>query len=208
MTDIAEMNYAEAIEAVAHEQKRLLEFISQSLNAMREGRDIMQLKAFYESFLVLSEIIGDSIKNILTDTSLTTDLYERINTLLDNQEQLVTLNSVLESLGKELKTLSEVEKTQSLSQIAVEGLDAILLTLTDLAHAYNDIDMTLLANMTSEDGKGLSGIRQSYLGAEKDLEAGNKAMLVSATNHMDQLRGLFGKIGNNYKKLATAPVSG
>ena len=207
MMNIAEMSSAEAIEAVALEQKRLLEVISQSFNAMREGKDIMQLKAFYESFIVLSEIIGDAIKHILTDASLTTDLYERINTLLDNQEQLVTMNSVLESLGKELKTLGEVEQTQSLSQIAVEGLDAILLTLIDLAQDYNDIDMTMLANMTSEDGKGLSGIRQSYLGAEKDLEAGNKAMLVSATNHMDQLRGLFGKIGNNYQKLAAAPGS-
>jgi CPA2 family monovalent cation:H+ antiporter-2 len=207
MTDIGGMNAAESIEAVALEQKRLLEVISQSFNALREGKDIMQLKAFHESFHVLSEIIGNAINDILTDTSLTTELYERINTLLDNQEQLVTLNSVLESLGKELKTLSEVEKTKSLSQIAVEGLDAILLTLIDLANDFNDVDMTMLANMTSEDGKGLSGIRQSYLGAEKDLEAGNKAVLVSATNHMDQLRGLFGRIGSNYQKLATAPAS-
>ena len=167
----------------------------------------MHLKAFHESFHVLSEIIGNAINDIMTDTSLTTDLYERINVLLDNQEQLVTLNSVLENLGKEIKTLSEDEKTHSLSQIAVEGLDAILLTLIDLAHAYSDIDMQLLANMTSENGKGLSGIRQSYLGAERELEAGNKAVLVSATSHMDQLRGLFGKIGTNYQKLAVVPES-
>jgi hypothetical protein len=207
MANISGMEAAESIEAVALEQKRLLEVISQSFNAMREGKDIMQLKAFHESFHVLSEIIGNAISDILTDPSLTTDLYERINILLDNQEQLVTLNAVLEDLGKELRNLSKVEKTHSLSQIAVEGLDAILLTLTDLAHAYSDIDMQLLANMTSENGRGLSGIRQSYLGAEKDLEAGNKAVLVSATNHMDQLRGLFGKIGTNYQKLAAAPVS-
>ena len=98
---------------------------------------------------------------------------------------------MLENLGKELRTLSKVEKTHSLSQIAVEGLDAILLTLIDLSQTYSDIDMELLANMTSENGKGLSGIRQSYLGAENELEAGNKAVLVSATNHMDQLMGLF-----------------
>jgi Trk K+ transport system NAD-binding subunit len=207
MANIDEMKAADSIEAVALEQKRLLQVISQSFNGMREGKDIMHLKAFYESFRVLSEIIGNAINGILTNSSLTTDLYERINILLENQEQLVTLNSVLENLGKELRTLSEVEKTHSLSQMAVEGLDAILLTLIDLAHAYSDIDMQLLANMTSEDGKGLSGIRKSYLGAEKDLEAGNKAVLVSATNHMEQLRGLFGKIGANYQKLAIGPVS-
>ena len=207
MANIDEMDAPDSIEAVALEQKRLLEVIAQSFNAMREGKNIMHLKAFHESFTVLSEIIGNAINDTLTDTSLTADLYERINVLLDNQEQLVTLSSVLENLGKEIKTLSENEKTRSLSQIAVEGLDAILLTLMDLAHAYSDIDMQLLANMTSENGKGLSGIRQSYLGAEKELEAGNKAVLVSATNHMDQLRGLFGKIGTNYQKLAVVHMS-
>jgi len=207
MADIAGMEASESIAMVTSEQKRLLEMISQSFNAMREGKDIMHLKAFHESFHVLSEIIGNAITDILTDASLTPDLYERINVLLDNQEQLVTLNSVLENLGKEVKKLSENEKTRSLSQIAVEGLDAILLTLIDLAHTYSDIDMQLLANITSENGKGLSGIRQSYLGAEKELEAGNKAVLVSATNHMDQLRGLFGRIGTNYQKLAAVPVS-
>ena len=60
--------------------------------------------------------------------------------------------------------------------------------------------------MTSENGRGLSGIRQSYLSTEKELETGNKAILISATNHMDQLRSLFGKIGANYQKLAIAPV--
>jgi len=47
--------------------------------------------------------------------------------------------------------------------------------------------------MTPEDGKGLAGIRKTYLGAEKDLEAANKAVLVYATSHMDRLRGLFGE---------------
>ena len=51
------------------------------------------------------------------------------------------------------------------------------------------------------------GIRQSYLGAEKDLEAGDKAVLVAATSHINQLRGLFGKIVINYQKLAVIPVS-
>jgi CPA2 family monovalent cation:H+ antiporter-2 len=204
MTELSGKTPEQSIEAVALEQKRLLEVISQSFNAMREGKGVLRLKAFHESFHVLSEIIRAAIQDILTDASLAHELYERINTLLDNQEQLESLNSVLENLGKELKRLEEHEQTQPLTQIAVEGLDAILLTLMDLANAYNDIDMQLLANMTSEDGKGLAGIRQTYLGAEKDLDASNKAILVSATNHMDRLRGLFGKIGANYQKLASS----
>jgi len=120
----------------------------------------------------------------------------------------MSLNAILESLGKELRKLSKVEETRLLSQIAVEGLDAILQTLIDLAHAYSDIDMDLLSKMTSENGQGLSNIRQHYLGDTKDLEAKNKAVLISATIHMDQLRSILGKIGSNYQRLAIAPVSG
>ena len=66
--------------------------------------------------------------------------------------------------------------------------------------------MEFLANMTSEDGRGLSSIRQSYLSAEIGLLTGNKAVLVLATNHMDRFRNLFGKIGANYHKLAITPA--
>ena len=86
----------------------------------------------------------------------------------------------------------EDDATRALSEIAVEGLDAILLTLKDLAEEYNDTDLELLRNMTSGDGKGLAGIRESYLSAERELASDSKALLVSATNNMDRLRGLFG----------------
>jgi hypothetical protein len=79
-----------------------------------------------------------------------------------------------------------------------------LLTLKDLADDYNDTDLELLRNMTSGDGKGLASIRESYLSAERDLATGSKARLVSATNNMDRLRGLFGHVADNYRRLAGA----
>lgn len=208
MVGMSEKTAPESVDSVQLEQRRLLKVTSLSFNAMREGSDIMQLKAFHESFHVLREIIGKAINDILKDTSLSADLYERLNILLDNQEQLMNLSNILESLGKELRNLGKVEITHSLAEIAVEGLDAILQTLIDLADIYNDIDMDLLTKMTSDDGGGLSNIRQHYLGDAEDLDAENKAVLVSATNHMDQLRGTLGKIGSNYQRLAVAPVSG
>ena len=76
MDDLAGKSSSEAIESVGLEQKRLLEVISQSFNAMREGKDIMQLKAFHESFLVLSEIIGSAINEILTAISTGSNLSQ------------------------------------------------------------------------------------------------------------------------------------
>jgi hypothetical protein len=140
----------------------------------------------------------------MSNASLSPAEYERINILLDNQHQLISINEALEDLGKELKNLEKIEKTSALSHMAVEGLDTILLSLKDIASDYDEIDMVLLKNMTSDGGKGLSRIRESYLGAEAELDAGTKALLLSSTNHMDRLKSLFGSVGENYKKLAVA----
>jgi len=191
----------EAIGKVEREQARLLDIMSKSFNGLREGRDIMYIKAFHESFKTLSTIVGKAIVTLISNASLSPDEYERINILLANQDQLVSVNTVLEDLGKELDILSRYDKTAALSRMAVEGLDTILLSLMDIANDYSDEDIVLLMSMTSERG-GLSRIRESYLGAELGLEAEMKALLMSSTNHMDRLRSLFGSIGENYRRLA------
>ena len=104
-------------------------------------------------------------------------------------------------MGHELKALKKDEKTKSLSEMAVEGLDVILLTLKDIAGDYDEDDMLMLEVMTSNEKGGLFRIRESYLGAEKDLDASGKSLLLSSTNHIDRLRSLFGQIGSNYRRL-------
>ena len=193
---------SEAIKKVEHEQARLLTVMSKSFNALREEKDIMHIKAFHDSFKVLSEIIGDTILIIMREATLSAAEYEHINILLDNQQQLISMNEALEDLGVELKALEKIEKTNVLSHTAVEGLDTILLSLMDIANEYDDVDMMLLKNMTSDEGKGLSRIRESYLGVDTVLEPAAKALLLSSTNRMDRLRTLFRHVGENYRKLA------
>ena len=162
----------------------------------------MQLKALHESFDVLSEIISKAISDLLAQASLSPEQYEAINVLVDNQDYLARTNDAMDALSRELALMAEEDATRALSEIAVEGLDAILLTLKDLAEEYNDADLELLRNMTSGDGRGLASIRESYLNAERDLSSDSKALLVSATNNMDRLRSLFGHLANNYRRLA------
>lgn len=89
-----------------------------------------------------------------------------------------------------------------MAETAVEGLDAILLTLIALSSDYSDFEMKLLDRMTSSSAKGFAGVRERYLSAARDLDVDKKALLLGATNHMDRLRVLFGEVGNNYRKLA------
>jgi hypothetical protein len=104
----------------------------------------MHIKAFHDSFKVLSEIIGGVITELMSSTSLSPKEYERINILLDNQHQLISMNDTLEKLGHELKAMKKDDKTKSLSEMTVEGLDAILLTLKDIAGDYDEDDMLML----------------------------------------------------------------
>jgi CPA2 family monovalent cation:H+ antiporter-2 len=202
--NISDQAAAEAIGMAMREQTRLLNVIADSFNAMREGKDVMHIKALHESFAVLSEIISSALERIMEESSPGPAEYERLNILMANQQELEAMSELIQSLGRELRGLAKADETRSLAEIAVEGLDAILLTLMDLAGSYSDFDLEILQKMTAEDGRGLSGIRETYLSAERDLDTSQKAVLLSATNHMDRLRGLFGRIGANYQKLASS----
>ena len=190
-----------AITKVEQEQARLLDITSKSFDGLRDEKDIMHIKAFHDSFKVLSEIIENAINDIMSNASLSTASYERINTLMDNQHLLVSMNEALEALARELKSLEKVEKTCTLSHMAVEGLDILLITLKEIANQYSEDDMVNLKKMTSGEG-GLTRIRQTYLSDEAELDAKTKALLLSSTNHMNRLRSLLGTIGQNYKRLA------
>ena len=195
---------AGAIVKVEREQVRLLEVMSRSFDALREEKSLLKVKALHDSFMVLSEIIGKAIQDIMSNAKLSVSEYERINTLMDNQHQLESINHLLEKLGKELITLSRNHRTSDLAAMAVEGLDTILLTLQDLAGDYEDEEMHILEHMTAREGEGLARIRQNYLGSDIGLDPHAKATLLSSTNHMDQLKSLFGLVGQNYRKLAGA----
>lgn len=195
---------ASAIEKVELEQVRLLNIMSRSFDALREEKSLLKVKALHDSFMVLSEIIGEAIKNIMGTAKLSVQAYERVNTLLDNQHQLESINHLLEKLGKELITLSRNDKTSDLAAMSVEGLDTILLSLQDLAGDFDEEEMNILQRMTGREGEGLARIRQNYLGPDVGLDADTKAVLLSSTNHMDQLKSLFGLVGQNYRKLAAS----
>jgi len=192
----------QAIKKIEQEQARLLEIMVTSFNGLRENKDIMEIKALHDSFKVLCEIIGDAICKAMENPKLSHNEYERLNILLDNQHQLISMNEALEDLGQELKALAMNEQTRRLSETAVEGMDTILLTLIDLAKTCDDEEMAMFRCMTSGETSGLASIREKYLGPKADLDTETKALLFSSTNHMDRLKSLFGLVGENYRKLA------
>ena len=127
--------------------------------------------------------------------------YSKINLILNNQHLLETVNRSLEKLGTDLNAIKELEAGEQFSNVVVEGLDTILLTLIDVAKEKDEYDMELIAMMTSSEGKGISKIRSAYLNEENDVNTAGKMLLLSATNLTERLIHDFGEIGNNYKKI-------
>ena len=107
----------------------------------------------------------------------------------------------MENLGKTLKLLKDNDETNNFSQMAVEGMDTIFLTLKDIANQYDDDDMLILESMTGDENNSLTKIRESYLSHTYNLDSVHKALMLSATSDMDNLKHLFMLLGKNYKVL-------
>ncbi len=190
-----------SIDLIHLEQNRLLEIISTSFNTIREGRQLLERKVFHDAFETLSGSINEAITDLTSRASLSPEQYSKINIILNNQHLLETVNSSLEKLGSELHNIKKIKAGAQFSNIVVEGLDTILLTLIDVATEKDAFDMELIAMMTSSEGNGISKVRSAYLDEERDVDTAAKMLLLSATNLTERLINDFGEIGNNYQKI-------
>jgi len=190
-----------AIELIKLEQSRLLEVISTSFNTIREGAKATERMVFHDAFSTLSGTIRESVEDLTSKVTLSADEYAKVNILLNNQHHLEIVNGSIEILGEELHKIKQ-EQGGQFSNVVVEGLDTILLTLTDIAKEQDEDDMSLLSVMTSSEGKGIAKIRSAYLSEESEVNTEGKMLLLSATNLTERLIHEFGEIGNNYKKFA------
>ncbi len=126
-----------------------------------------------------------------------------MNSLLNLQHSVETANEAVGGLGTELDVLRGTSFGSRFVKVAIEGLDAILLTLIDVAKDRSVQDSGFLDKMTSEDGNGIGGVRSAYLAEESKLDAAGRMQLLSAANHCERLIWLFGEMGRGYMSLKT-----
>jgi CPA2 family monovalent cation:H+ antiporter-2 len=191
----------QAIEQIRLEQGRLLDIVSKSFNGIRNNEDILMIRVYHDSFSVLSDIIRNVIKDLTSNSTLTSSQYNRINILLNIQHMLEEANVSLRNLGEDLSEIDKNEKIKTFSTVVVEGLDTILLSLKDIVADYNEDDTMLLKAMTSDNSKGIEKIRSIYMNGKHDFDQSSNVLLLTATNLTERLIILFGKIGQDYDKL-------
>jgi phosphate:Na+ symporter len=190
-----------ALDLIELEQIRLIEFLSTSLDTQREGGTPSKLLAYQEAFKTLGGIIRETISDLSTRKTLTSEIYERLDSLLNIQHHLESANDAIVGLSNEFRSLRSTSHGSRFVSSAVEGVDAIVLSLLDVAKERSEDDAMFLNSMTSEDGNGIKAVRSAYLAEESKLDTNQRMQLLAAANYCERLIWLFGNMGENYMAL-------
>ncbi len=190
-----------ALRLIELEQVRLIEILGHSFEAMRGNNNASRLSLLNEGFHSLADSIRAAISDLSNQHQLSPVLYERLNGLLNIQHSLETANVEVQSLSRQLSLLKGTGLGERFSMVAVDGIDAILLTFMDVARERSDLDAQLLAGMTSEDG--MTRVRKAYLAEDDSMDANARMQLLAAANHCERLIWLFGDMGSAYRNLGT-----
>jgi phosphate:Na+ symporter len=188
-----------ALRLIELEQVRLIEILGRSFESMRSGNSPRQMVLLNEGFMSLGDAVRGAIADLSNHHQLSPVLYERLNGLLNIQHSLETANAEVQSLSSQLALLQGTGMGERFSRVAIDGIDAILLTFLDVARERTDLDAQLLESMTSEDG--MTRVRKAYLAETEKMDSNAQMQLLAAANHCERLIWLFGDMGNAYKTL-------
>ena len=181
-----------ALDLIELEQVRLVEFLSVAFDTQRDESSRSKLPVYQEAFKILGGVIRETISNVSTHRRLSSETYERLNSLLNFQHSLEAASEAIGALSKEFQTLRQSPYGARFVNSAIEGLDAIVLTLQEFARERSEEDALLLAAITSEDGNGIKGVRSAYLAEESGLDDSQRMQLLAAANLCERLIWLFG----------------
>lgn len=188
-----------ALDLIELEQTRLLELFSDFFSAMRsrDGQPA-RLDAVKEAFDTLSGTIREAITELAGLHRLSLEAYNRLDIILNIQHSMEGAAGEIHGLGMEFQKLQKTAAGERFTRTATEGIDFILMILTDVARKRAEEDASMLAIMTSEDGNGIAAVRSAYLAEESGLDKKERMRLLAAANHCERLIWLFRETGAAY----------
>lgn len=187
-----------AVQLIEKEQIRLVGLLKEMFSTIRTDGGSAKTAGLAEAFRTLGGIIKEAVSDISVRHKLTTDVYDRLNILVTLQHILDDSAGIIAELKKEIEPLKAFDTGRRFADSAVEGVDAVVLTLLDVVEGRNSEDAGFLQIMTSEGGHGIAGVRSAYLSGESGLDAKERMMLFSVSNLCERLILNLGKIGRGY----------
>lgn len=196
--DLAMEDPEGAIGLVELEQGRLIGHLSDAFAIVRDERPAAELAGQREAFGVLCSQLRETLTDISSRQRLADTTYDRLNTLMSRQHALELADGLVIDLAEHFIRLKTRQAGQQFAAVSLEGLDAIVLMLAELARSKSAEDAEVLQIMTSDEGN-IATVRESYLSQEGDFDASGRAQLLAAANLSERLIWLLGRIGETYR---------
>ncbi|MDA3927578.1 MAG: Na/Pi symporter [Prolixibacteraceae bacterium] len=193
--DIATEDTDSALQLIALEQIRLIDITQMTFALFREEDFTIKVDNYHESFTSLINTIWETINELSTDSRMNAGQYEKLNYLINTQGKITILFEHIVSLASNFALLMKNDQGSHFAEIAIEGLDIILLTLNDVVKDKNTLDADFLRIMTSASGNGIETLRKAYLSQDKNLTSDEKMNLLSAMNQYEQIVQSLGEVG-------------
>ncbi|MCU9850543.1 Na/Pi symporter [Defluviimonas sp. WL0024] len=190
-----------ALSLVELEQTRLIRLLMSALDRLRDTAPGKAFDETLEAFDSLASAISEATGQITAMPSISGETYETLDTIMRIQQNLVTARQAIDGLGGELSHLRRVAPELDFPASVVEGLDTIFHLLSDVANERGAEDLTILKQVTSDEGNGTKSVRNAYLAGDSAVDPTNRVHLLAATNYCERLIWLCGQTGRAYEKL-------
>lgn len=192
-----------AMDLVALEQTRLVQYLSRMFDGLRSGQP-GTVDDIREAFAILGNTVRETMDDLGSGRRMSVSSYERLNALLNFQHALDASAETLAGIAREHKALASSEVGLRFMTAVIEGLDGIVLTLTDVLNGHEPAERALLDVMTADEGRAMQNVRAAYLAEEPGLAPDERQRLLAVANHAERMIWLLGNMGRSEPVIATA----
>jgi len=175
-----------AVDLVLMEQRAVISFLSRTVDRARGQENAEALKSAFE---LRMRQIGD-FTDALAATQLSSDAYQRVAALINSHRLLDSLEHTILDLVEEVAQCGP--RLGNVTDLVVESIDTVLLTLEATLVEADDYDRHLLRSMTGNRSAALQRIRESFLEREAGLDIESRLHLLTVTSLCERFFWLMG----------------
>lgn len=191
---------------VEKEQLRLLHRLPGYLDALRTDQPLSGKPGpgtHHAAFGDIAERILAFLADVLHGDA-SAEASERLLNLRNRQDLLAEIEKDLFGLYQTLRERPGGGKAAQLALGIVEVLDTILLTLLAAAETGEPGELETLGAMTADRGEMMERVRKSYLSAEENLAAEDRALVLYITHLFERTAWSLGRYGQLLARAAAA----
>jgi phosphate:Na+ symporter len=186
-----------ALLLIEREQFRLLERLPKYIEYVREGPGDGRHPpaAYHEAFGQISQRIGETLSTI-SGHSLSQAVSDQLILITKLEEQLVTLEGIVNRLTVQLLDQHESPRAAELGRNIMESVDFMILTAIDALESQEAGEIAMLEMLTQDRSDMMTKIRHSYFESEKDLSQQDRNFVLDITILLENAVHTLGRYGH------------